>query len=127
MLDTSAAGGGGPLGAGATRRVTINKAAGVPADATALLLRVTITARAAATSVTLYPAGQSRPAASSLSVKAHGSVTRVVEVALGKGGVISLYNKAGSTEVELTLVGYYAPASKPASDLVADLKGHLYR
>lgn len=123
VLDTSAAGGGGPLGAGATRRVTINKAAGVPADATALLLRVTVTARAAATSLTLYPAGQSRPAASSLSVKAHGSVTRVVEVALGKGGVISLYNKAGLTEVELTLVGYYAPAS----DLVADLKGHLYR
>jgi hypothetical protein len=110
LLDTGAKGGGGPLRAGATRTVRVAGAAGVPADATRVVLRMRVTAGRVATALTVWPAGATRPADATARPRGHGTVTKTVTVILGARGAIAMYNRAGSAGIRLTVEGYYAPA-----------------
>lgn len=100
---------GGPFGAGETRWVQVAGHGGVPASgATAVVLTVTVTNQTRSGYVTVWPAGLPRPNASSLNWIA-GTYSNQVTVA--GSGLIAIYNLAGSTDVVVDAVGYFAPAA----------------
>ena len=118
LLDTR--GSGGPLGAGATRNLTVaGVTPGAPAGATAVVLNVTATNTTASSYLTVYPAGSSRPLASSLNWLAGKTVPNLVTVLVGSGAAITLFNSVGSTDVVVDLEGYFAAPNGTAGGEVA--------
>jgi hypothetical protein len=104
LLDTRTA--GGPLGPGEARTVAV-AGAGIPGDAAAVVLNVTVTGPTAPTYVSLWPAGTARPSVSSVNAGAGQTVPNLVTTAL-RGGALQVFNAAGSTDVVLDVVGWYA-------------------
>jgi hypothetical protein len=92
------------LSAGATLELQAGGVAGVPADAVAVVLNVTVTNPVAAGFVTVWPCGEARPLASNLNYVAGQSVPNLVVAKLGAGGKVCFY-------------------SMVATDLVADVSG----
>ncbi len=98
---------GTPWGPGTTRAVTASPAAGVPAGATAVLLNVTVTGPTAPSFLTIWPAGQPRPNASSLNWVAGQTLANAVNAMVGVGGQISIFNPSGTVEVIADSNGWY--------------------
>ena len=82
----------------------------VPANATSVILNVTATNTAMASSLTLYPTGDNLPLASNLNWVAGDTVPNLVSVRLGTGGSVTIYNPTGHVDVVVDLEGYFAPA-----------------
>lgn len=118
LLDTRQT--GGPLsGSGTVRNLQVGGVAGVPADAGAAVLNVTmLTARTSATYVTVWPAGKARPATSSVNAPAASIVANLTVVGLGTGGAVSISpGGAGVTDVLVDLLGYHRAGSPDAGGL----------
>jgi Fibronectin type III domain len=113
ILDTR--GGAGPLGAGATLNVQVLGQGGVPASGvSAVILNVTVTDTTAPSFLIVWPAGLPQPLASNLNWTPGKTVPNLVEVAVGAGGQISLYNGFGTVDLVLDMEGYVnAPAAVP--------------
>jgi hypothetical protein len=71
-----------------------------------VVLNVTATEPTAPGFVTVWPAGQPRPLASTLNFSPGDNVANLVMVALGPGGTLSIYQFGGSTHVVADVVGY---------------------
>lgn len=103
VVDTRDAAGewGGPsLAAGATRTFTIAGRCGVPADARAATLNVTVTNASAAGSLTVFPGTGAAPGTSTVSFAA--GKTRAVNATIGLvNGVLSVANHQASGTVDL--------------------------
>jgi hypothetical protein len=108
-----------PLGAATTRNVqiagTTTPALGVPSEATAVVLNVSVSSATATGYLTVFPKGGTKPTVKSVNFTAGKFTTNLVTVALGTGSVnaggISVYNSAGSTNVIVDVVGYYSAAA----------------
>ena len=98
-----------PVGAGATLRVHITGVAGVPANATAVVLNLTADGATRPTYVTAWPTGQTRPGTSTLNVHSAAPVPNLAIVPIGTGGTIDLYNIAGNVNLLGDISGYFAP------------------
>ncbi len=118
VADTRDANGplGGPaLASGAKRDFAVpSSACGVPATAWAYSLNVTAVPRGALSFLTIWPAGEAQPVASTLNsldgrIKANAAI-----VAAGTSGAVSVY-AAGSTDVVLDINGYFVPASNTSA------------
>ncbi len=100
---------GGPaLEAGASRAFTIAGTCGVPSDANAVALNVTVTAPTEAGSLTLYPGTGPAPETGALHFAA--GRTRANNVTMGlAGGVLSVLDRqqAGTVDFILDVSGYY--------------------
>jgi hypothetical protein len=72
-----------------------------------VVLNVTVTGPSAASVMTVWPAGTTRPLASDLNYMAHQTVPNLVVVKVGSGGAVDFYNTAGSTDVVVDIVGWY--------------------
>jgi hypothetical protein len=111
ILDTRT-GNGAPqakLGQGATISLQVTGRGGVPATGVAaVVLNVTVTNATAASFLTVYPSGVSRPTASSLNFVAGWTGANSVTVAVGTGGKVNVYNNGGSTDVIADVFGFYA-------------------
>ena len=81
----------------------------MPATATAVTLNVTVTDTTAASFLTVYPGGTSRPAPSNLNWPAGDTVANLAIVQLGSGSSVNFYNLQGQTDLVVDLEGYYAP------------------
>ena len=93
---------------GTTRNVQVTGgSSGVPADAVAVALNVTVTGTTGTSFLTLWPKGQTRPLASSLNWAPGWTVPNAVTVKVGAGGQVSIYNDVGSAHVIVDVVGYY--------------------
>ena len=113
LLDTRVGTGGpaGPVGAGATRELTVRGgASSIPETATAVLVNMTVTVPTAAGYLTVHPAGVARPTASNLNFVAGQTVANLTLVGIGSGGRISIFNASGAAHVLVDIVGYYVPA-----------------
>ncbi len=103
------------LGAGSTLdvRVTgVHKNVTIPSNATSVVLNVTATnATQAGGFLTVYPTGVALPNTSTINFGAGQSVPNLVQVGIGNGGLISVYNYTGSTDVIIDVEGYFAPPS----------------
>ena len=105
ILDTRT---GTALAGNATMDVAVGGANGVPANATAAVINVTATNTTAASYLTVYPKGASRPLASTLNWTAGKSVPNLTEIALGAGGMLTVYNAYGNADVVFDVNGYFS-------------------
>jgi hypothetical protein len=92
---------------------------GAPAGVSAVVLNVTVTNTTAPSYLTVYPAGATKPLASSLNWAAGKTIPGLVTVQVGTGGAITLFNGVGATDVVVDLEGYFAAPSGSAGGEVA--------
>jgi hypothetical protein len=98
----------GPIGAGQTREVTVTGLGGVPATGVReVVLNITAVAPSAATYVTVWPTGETKPFTSNLNVPPGDVRPNLVIVKLGVGGKVSVSNDAGSLDLIADVAGYY--------------------
>ena len=81
----------------------------VPANATAVVLNVTVANTTTATDVRVTPGGGTF-AASSLNAAAGQAVANLVTVAIGGNGAVALRNTGGTVDLIADIAGYYVPA-----------------
>jgi hypothetical protein len=96
-----------PWGTGTTRDVVVAGVAGVPADATAVVLNATVNGTSTASHLTIWPEGEARPTASNLNWSHDWTVANAVTVKVGAAGKVSVYNAQGSAHVVLDVIGYF--------------------
>jgi len=100
--------GAGPLGLHVSLDLQALNRGGVPAGSvSAVVLNVTVTGPTAATFVTAWPTGNTRPLTSNLNAVAGQTVANAVVVGIGTGGSISLYNNQGSSDLVVDVLGYF--------------------
>ncbi len=104
-LDTRQAG-QGPCVAGA-RNVTVAPVTGVPADAAAVALNVTVVKPSAPGYATVYPTGSARPTASNLNFQRGQVVPNHVTAKVGTGGQVTVFTSGGCPHVVVDVAGYF--------------------
>ena len=98
----------GPVSGGQVFNLTVLGRGGVPASGVgSVALNVTVTRPTAASFVTVWPAGQSRPNASNLNFTPGQTVPNMVIVPVGAGGQISIFNETGTTDVLVDVLGWF--------------------
>lgn len=107
LLDTRTT--GGPVTESADRTLTVVGRGGVPADATAVALNVTVTGPQKAAHLTVYPLG-AKTRTSNLNVQPGQTVANAVTVLVGANGAIGLDLSAGRAHVVVDVFGYYRRA-----------------
>jgi len=79
----------------------------VPANATAVVVNVTVVDPTASSHVDVWPTGAAQPNVSNVNFTPGETVPNLAEVKIGDGGQISLFNRNGSVDVIVDVVGYY--------------------
>jgi hypothetical protein len=101
------------VGPGATVELGVTGLAGVPAEATAVVLNMTVDRATGPESfLTVWPSGSSMPNASSLNFSNGHASTNLVIARVGAGGKVAVANSVGATDVIADVQGWFAP---PAS------------
>ena len=119
ILDTRNGTGGfsSPVGPNATIDVQVTGNGGVPVGATAAVINVTETNTTASSYLTVFPTGAPRPLASNQNWVAGITIANLVEISLGAGGKLSVYNAYGNVDVIFDVQGYVsAPTGTPGTD-----------
>ena len=98
------------VGAGATLELQVTGVAGVPSDATAVVLNMTVVNAQAAGFATVYPCGQSRPEASNLNYAAGQTIPNLVIAKPGVGGKVCIYSYA-AVDVLADVSGFFPAGS----------------
>ncbi|HJV09501.1 MAG TPA: hypothetical protein VJ653_07460, partial [Acidimicrobiales bacterium] len=113
ILDTrDGTGGGVRLQPGASLDLQVSGRGGVPASgAKAAVVNIAATGTTASGHLTVYPAGEARPLASTVNFSAGDTVSNRMMAKLGAGGKITVFNSAGSTDVVVDVGGWYTDAS----------------
>lgn len=117
VLDTRDGTGGfsAPVGPAATISPTVVGKGGVPATGvSAVVLNVTVTQPSAASYLTVFPSGTTRPDTANLTFVPGQTVPNLVVARVGADGKVSVYNNAGSTHVIFDVLGWFSDASGPA-------------
>ncbi len=102
-------GAGAALGAGGVMTVAISGNFGVPANASAVVLNVTVTDTTDSSFLTIFPSGEPRPLSSNINWVSGETIPNLTTVAIGPNGAIEAYNLHGSVDVIMDLAGYYGP------------------
>jgi len=118
VMDTRDGTGGvakGQVRAGRWVDLVVRGRAGVPADASAVVLNVTAVQPTGKTNVRVYPApaaseDQSPPVVSNLNVYGGRDQPNLVTVAVGDGGRVRFYTQTAGLNLVADLAGYYAPS-----------------
>ncbi|MEH1054985.1 hypothetical protein V6U89_07185 [Micromonospora sp. CPCC 206171] len=111
LMDTRSGLGGktGKIGPLSKFDLQVTGRGGVPTSGVgAVVLNVTIANPTMDSFVTAYPAGEARPDASSVNFAKGWLGSNNVTVKIGSGGKVSIYNRNGSTDVVVDVVGFYA-------------------
>ncbi len=119
ILDTRV--NGGKLGAGATRDLTVTGVGGVPTSGvSAVVLNVTVADVSGPESfLTVFPTGSPRPLASTLNMTAGSTVPNLAVARVGSGGMVSIYNNAGTVDVVVDVEGWYSTSAGAGSRYTA--------
>jgi hypothetical protein len=91
---------------------------GIPANASAVVLNVTAAHSSAASVLSVYPAPAmtTKPTFSNVNFAAGEAVGNRVIVPVGTGGVVEVYNLAGTVDVDVDVNGYYTGVGGIGSD-----------
>ncbi len=117
ILDSRPGGGniGGyttPWGAGVTREVAVTGgASGVPSNADAVVLNVTVTGASSPSFLSVYPSGATPTTVSDLNFSGGQTIANQVTVKVGAGGKVSVLNHSGQVDVIADVTGYYSSAT----------------
>lgn len=98
------------LGSARTITVQITGHGGIPTGATAITTNVIARTGTASSHLVVYPARAARRAAATLYFGPRQTVASNATVGLSAGGKLTVYNAAGTVNVELDVQGYYAPS-----------------
>ncbi len=82
--------------AGSVVELTVADRAGVPADATAVVLNIAVTGTEGPGYITVYPCGAPRPTAANLNYGAGDTIPNLVIAKIGVGGKVCLYTYAAT-------------------------------
>ena len=102
--------GGGLVGRGQTIELTVADRGGVPLDAEAVALNVTVTESVGSGFVTVFPCGSQQPLASNLNYVTGQTVPNAVITRIGSGGAVCLFVSEG-THLVADVTGYFPPGS----------------
>ncbi|MEZ5144634.1 MAG: fibronectin type III domain-containing protein [Acidimicrobiales bacterium] len=107
-----------PWGPGTVRDVTVAGVAGIPADAEAVALNVTVNRTTAESFLSVWPTGSPTPVplVSSVNWKAGTTIPNSVTAKVGAAGQIRVFNPSGDVDVIVDVVGYFDAG--PGSRLV---------
>lgn len=122
LLDTRSALGAAtndPIGTSGSITLVVGGRGGVPTNATAAVMNVTVTAGTASSFLTIWPTGEDRPLASTHNWVGDDTRPNLVTAQLGANGSVNIFNNAGVIHVVADVVGYYVE-NEPA-DLKYDL------
>jgi len=86
----------GLVEADSVTELQITGRAGIPTDASAVVLNVTVTGTTGAGFITVFPCGSPLPDASNLNFSAAQTVPNLVIAKIGVGGKVCLYTSAGT-------------------------------
>lgn len=120
LFDTREGTGGVPrqqIGPGEVLDLMISGFAGVPTNATAVVLNVTATRAEGATDIRVYPtpSDTSYPTVSNLNVVGGVTAANLVTVKIGTGGKVRFRNSGGYVDLIADLSGYFVEGSTGAS------------
>ncbi|MHB8263109.1 MAG: beta strand repeat-containing protein [Acidimicrobiales bacterium] len=103
----------------AQENVMVAGVAGIPSNATAVVLNVTIANTNSSGFLTVWPTGKTRAVVSNLNWTAGKAVANRVVVPVGSGGDVSVFNGAaqGVGNFIVDISGYYSPSSSSGSSL----------
>jgi hypothetical protein len=110
ILDTRFANGvptTNPVGPDKTIHLQVSGRAGVPTDAIAVLVNLTVTQPTGSGYITVWPSGEPRPVVSSLNFTPGLTAPNLVVVPIGPDGGIDLYNSSGNSHLIADVVGWY--------------------
>jgi glycine rich protein len=99
---------GAPVPAGGTGTLSVAGSFGVPSDATAVVLNVTVINPAAAGYLTVFPFMAAQPVASNINYVAGEVIPNLVEVGIGGFGGVSIFSSA-KTDLAVDVEGFVAP------------------
>ena len=108
LLDTRQAGQGPIFGPNDTRHLKVTGRAGVPADATAVVLNVTQIDATTYGYMTVWPTGLGRPNTSNLNGAPGRIRPNLVVSKIGEGGQVDIFNYDGNAHVAVDIVGYFS-------------------
>jgi hypothetical protein len=103
--------GTGAVAAGTTRELQVTGRAGVPANATAVVLNLTSTDQDGWGYVTAWACGTPRPNASSLNYDGSKAVTNLTLLKVGAGGKVCLFVAEQSSHLIADVNGWFVPGS----------------
>src|SRR4051812_14732002 len=83
---------------------------GLPDDASAVNVNVTVVDGTEGSFLTLYPSGNARPPTSTINWDSAGAVANTATVDIHAGHSITIFNLKGTVNVVVDLLGYYAPS-----------------
>ena len=98
--------GAGLVAAGTVTELQVAGRGGIPADASAVVLNITVTGTTGAGFITAYPCGSPRPNASNLNHDIGDTVPNLVIAKIGSGGRVCLFTLAG-THLVADANGYF--------------------
>jgi hypothetical protein len=98
--------GDGPRAAGSSTSLQIGGRATVPADASAVVLNVTVTNPQTAGFVAVYPCGTAVPTASNINYSVGDTVANLVVAKMGAGGAVCLFS-SGPVDLIADINGYF--------------------
>ena len=102
--------GSGPLVGGSEIAVVVAGRGGVPANAVAVSVNVTVTEARAAGYVTVYPCGAGRPTASNLNYSAGGTIPNAVLSQVGAGGAVCVFSSQ-TVHMVIDVNGVFPPTT----------------
>jgi hypothetical protein len=110
VLDTRDSTGGatGVRGAASTTAFPVLGVSGVPTSGVAaVMVRVAVLAPTAATFLTVWPDGQTRPIVTTVSAGTGEDLSTMAAVDVGNNGKLAVYNNAGKAHVVVEVQGYF--------------------
>jgi|GEM_PF-2189115 len=111
LLDTRDGTGGtlGPLNLNGQLNLTVTGVGGVPSSGvSAVALNVTVDQPTGTGHLTVWPAGEARPTASTHNYVPGLTAANLVLAKVGANGQVSVYNSAGQTHVVADVIGYFS-------------------
>lgn len=109
VLDTrSGLGTGVPRPIGPDTAVSVNvRSRGVPAEASAVVMNVTVNQPTSTSYISVWPSGAARPVVSNINFVPDQTVANAVVVPIGSDGSIRFYNAFGTTHVLADVMGWF--------------------
>ncbi|MCB1260434.1 MAG: hypothetical protein KDB33_08615, partial [Acidimicrobiales bacterium] len=96
-----------PWSNGTDRSITVAGTSGIPSYAQAVMLNATVTNTTAASFLTVYPNGTTRPLASSLNWAQGWTIPNAITAKVGTSQQIKAYNPTGKVDVIMDANGWY--------------------
>jgi hypothetical protein len=100
-----------PQPAGSTYELRVTGQAGVPADASAVVLNITSAGATGTGYITAWPCGATRPNASNLNYGVGAPVANSAIVRIGSGGKVCLFTADNPTELIVDINGWFPAGS----------------